>query len=1127
MKTLSVVTVLCGLITFCGAGSPWHSAFAQDAPSNQTVHKPFPRNRVRDFYFRQAEQALQSEQPIPELLPQFPGLDGGFFGHWGQNSEESSIDNTLASVDSGNVICNLIHHFGARTQKGVVVQLQSDPTPVNVVFDAERLTFVDSWKSGFLSWGSGRFGIMGGATAAGQRWLNMADCRWILPEGASTQYLGYHRHGRNVVFRYRIGTATVLDRLWLRDDHLVRSLQVDGQLPKQAQLVLLSSVDAGAKSENRDGVVIATANSGGQPVRAQMAADSNATLIAGEGSISFRFAGASERPVHVVLDSKSADAPSTAVGKAATPKELTLPGPGQWTNRTVTTVGQRGSEEDAFAIDTLTIPYVDANPFGTPMRLAGVGVMPDRRIVVSTLQGDVWMISGADGDLSQLRWQRYAAGLYQPLGLVIQNGNVILVGKDQLTRLHDQNDDGEADYYECVTNRYPTTGGHDFATDLHQDQDGRLYWAVGSGDYGLARLEPGSQPESLGNGLRNSNGVGVSPDGNVVLASVQEGSWTAATAIFDTLNGNFYGHGGPRDGHGRQGYDMPLCFLPRGIDNSAGGITFLPDDDRLGPLSGQILGSSYGYCNSYVILREVVNGKAQGGIVPLPGEYLSGACRYAFNPHDGCIYVAGTEGWQSYATENGCLHRLRYTHKPLPLPTKVEARQNGLLVHLNEDVDPSSVQLKNVFCQQWNYLYSGAYGSPEYSAKDPARQGHDHVPVESVHLLPDRRTVFLEIPQLHPVMQFHLHLKLRSPDGRDIVPDAYLSIYELGSAFEQFPGYQLIAKRPWPEFPLAEKFEQDPRLVQQDSFGTNFGWVASARRLTLNAVPGLQYEPRQLRVAPGSRVSLTFHNADPSMPHNVVVLKADKVDEFGSKAMVLASNPRAIATHYVPDDPAEICFSPILNPGDQYTVYFEAPQEAGEYRFLCTYPGHWRVMQGSLYVIPDDQPLPEPDPSLITRRFIRQWTTADLADAADDLSRASRRNGEQLFAIGGCNKCHRMGTDGATIGPDLSKVHERFKGRKLLQQIVEPSSEINKQYQTWVALLHDGTVVTGLMVDQNEQQIVLLPNPLKPDEKVTLGRNQIEELDAATQSTMPNGLLMTFTQQEILDLLKYIETGAP
>lgn len=1081
------------------------------AQQSQTVHAPFPENRVRDFYFRQAEQQLLSGQPVPELLPQFPGLDGGAFGHWGQNPAEASVDNTLNDVDSGNVICSRIRHFGKNTQKGVAVRLSGGDNGISVVFDPLQLSFIDSWQGGFVSRGAGRFGVHDGASAVGRQLVNFEASRWNLPEATTSRYVGFYRNGENVVFSYQIGAATIYDRMWMQDDILVRSIQIDGTLPTATSLVVMK---VPGESSNQP-----------SPKLIGSYAKDVIQLHENDSLLNLKFADlATDVTVHVAFGKTSTDFDRRLTeGQQHAPRSMTTGGRAQWAQKTVTTVGTRGDNDSAFAIDTLTIPFAAENPFGTPMRLAGVGSLPNGRMVVSTLLGDVWMVTGVNDDLQHLTWQRIAAGLYQPLGLVIQDGKVVLGGNDQVTRLHDFNGDGEADFYECVTNEYPTTGGHDFATSLQQDNQGRLYWATASGDFGVAQLATGTRPVSLGNGLRNSNGIGVSADGSIVLATVQEGSWTPATAIFNVRNGSFHGHNGPRQGHGEFGYDLPQCFVPRGIDNSAGEIFFLPNDDRLGPLSGKVIGSSYGYCNHYLLLREEIGDVVQGGIVPLPGEFNSGACRLHFNSHDGYVYVAGTEGWQSYGRENGCLQRLRFTGKPLYLPTRIETRENGIIVHCNTNIDAASVTKENVFCQQWNYLFSGAYGSPEYSVKQEGRQGHDYVPVRSVRLLPDGKSVFLEIPQLHPVMQFHVHMKLKSADGVSFTPDAYTSIYEMGPAFTEFPDYKLIAKRLWPGFPKAEKYEQDPRLVEQDGFGTNFGWVSQATRLTLNAVTGLQYEPRRMRIAPGTRVALTFHNTDPGMPHNVVVVKADQVESFSDQAMMLASNPRAIATHYVPQDPAEICFSPILNPGDQYTVYFEAPKETGRYRFLCTYPGHSKVMRGSLYVLPDDQPLPEPSDDEQDRKFIKRWSLADFASESDDLAGRSVSRGETVFTIAGCIKCHKVGDKGTTLGPELTDIQKQFKGSQLLRQILEPSTEINKQYQTWIAVTEDGTVKSGLAPEQDDSTITLLPNPLRPTESIVLQKAELDELIASKQSTMPEGLLMTFTKDEILDLLAFLQ----
>jgi putative heme-binding domain-containing protein len=91
--------------------------------------------------------------------------------------------------------------------------------------------------------------------------------------------------------------------------------------------------------------------------------------------------------------------------------------------------------------------------------------------------------------------------------------------------------------------------------------------------------------------------------------------------------------------------------------------------------------------------------------------------------------------------------------------------------------------------------------------------------------------------------------------------------------------------------------------------------------------------------------------------------------------------------------------------------------------------------------------------------------------------------------------------------------------------MLEPSTEINKQYQTWVAAMNDGRVISGLMLEQNDTSITLLPNPLKPETKISIARADIEELEASNVSTMPMSLLITFTRDEILDLLAFVQAG--
>jgi len=1018
-------------------------------PERQQV-RPFPENRVRNFYRKQAQRQLDSGQPAQKSLPDFPGLDGGSFGHWGQNPESVNFDYSLNEVEVGSVVAQIAHHFGTSTPKAVAVIIGDDKQHT-ALFDPSQLTFVDAWQGG-VTWGHSRFGLFSGIRPAGKRLVDLSKSKWVVPPDTPTVYLGLYRNAERAVFVYKIGDATVYDHAWLKNGKFTRSLSIKGKLPAGAHL---------------------------------------------------------EGPFASPFDNGETKALATAA-------------PARWADRQVTTRGVLGDGDGPYVIDTLTIPYGKQNPFNTPMRIGGVGFLADGRAAVCTLMGDVWLVEGVDDNLDQLRWTRFAAGLNQPLGLVVQDGKILVAGRDQITRLHDLNNDNEADFYECVSNQFETGTGHDFLTNLiSDDQDSLYFFSPGTG---AAKLPAGSRKvKTLATGLRNSNGMGVSPDGKIVLATSQEGTWTPVTGIFEVHEGSYHGFHGPRKEAGKYGYHLPLCFAPRGVDNSAGALTFTPADDRFGPLANKILGTSFGNCTTYLVLREHFDNHSQGGIVPLPGEFLSGAHRLAFNPRDGQLYVAGTAGWQSYAQQGGSLQRVRYVGGQLSLPTSVESHENGLLVRFNCDLDPQSVDMKNIFCQQWNYLYSKAYGSAEYSVRNPGRRGHDPVPVRSVHRLDDGRSVFVEIPHLHPVMQFHLHMRLKTAEGKSFSPDVYYSLFHLREPFTNFPGYSPIArKKHYPDFPIAEEYPRDPRLVAQETLGKSLGVTA----LEIAAVPGLRFQPRRLRVPPGKRVSLTIKNTDISMPHNLVLVTPDRLDPIGEGAMLLASDPRAIAKHYVPDDPGVIAFSPILWPKEQYTIYFDSPKEKGVYPFACSFPGHWRVMRGVLYVVDEGETLPEEsEPQTPEREFVKEWKIEDLASDAGQLANRSFNRGSEMFHVAGCIKCHKINCVGSAIGPDLTETHKRFQGVKLLEQILTPSSEIHKEYQSYVIITDAGKSLVGLLVKEDDKAYHLLPNPLLPEQITIIPKDEIDEIIPSKLSTMPEGLLMTLTRDEILDLLAFIEAS--
>jgi putative heme-binding domain-containing protein len=169
--------------------------------------------------------------------------------------------------------------------------------------------------------------------------------------------------------------------------------------------------------------------------------------------------------------------------------------------------------------------------------------------------------------------------------------------------------------------------------------------------------------------------------------------------------------------------------------------------------------------------------------------------------------------------------------------------------------------------------------------------------------------------------------------------------------------------------------------------------------------------------------------------------------------------------------------------------------------------------------------LPLASPNAPSRTFVRDWKTADLLPALDQVS-AGRDfdKGKQTFASAQCIACHRFGSDGGSVGPDLTAITSRFTRRDILESILDPSKVVSEQYQNTTIFKKDGDDVTGRLVQETDQKLVLVTNPLT-QEQVEVRKSQVASMAPSKVSPMPDGLLSTFSKNEILDLLAYIESG--
>ena len=475
-------------------------------------------------------------------------------------------------------------------------------------------------------------------------------------------------------------------------------------------------------------------------------------------------------------------------------------GPKLW-GEPVVTAGSLGEDDgSAYVVDTIAIPF--DNPYGSRMRTGGFDFFSDGRAAITTWNGDVWLVDGIDGDLDEVRWTRHATGMFDPLGLRIVDDVIYVHGRDGITRLHDRDGNGEADFYECFNHDVMITSSfHEFAFDLQTDRAGNFYVSKGGpvkpGGRGFDEIVPhhgtilriskdGGSLDVIATGLRAPNGIGVSPDG-VVTSGDNEGSWIPRCRLNWITEPGYYG--GVRDTAHMQDVpdrpDLPLCWMPMEIDNSSGSQVWVTSD-KWGDLQGRLLHLSYGTCGLYLVLEEEVSGQVQGGVVRFPVSFSSSAMRARFHPVDQQLYIVGLQGWQTSAAREGGFHRVRYTGKPMRMPTALKTCDRGVYLTFDAPLDAEVAADPDSYgVEVWNYVYSKNYGSPEVSPAHPERkvergkQNRDELAVHSVVLSADGRTVFLEIPSIQPVMQMRISYNLDDASGELVKGEVHNTIHAL------------------------------------------------------------------------------------------------------------------------------------------------------------------------------------------------------------------------------------------------------------------------------------------------------------------------------------------------------------
>ncbi|MEZ6067511.1 MAG: GDSL-type esterase/lipase family protein [Planctomycetaceae bacterium] len=290
----------------------------------------------------------------------------------------------------------------------------------------------------------------------------------------------------------------------------------------------------------------------------------------------------------------------------------------------------------------------------------------------------------------------------------------------------------------------------------------------------------------------------------------------------------------------------------------------------------------------------------------------------------------------------------------------------------------------------------------------------------------------------------------------------------------------------------------------------------------------MKFTIEQFTAQPGQPVKLAFRNPD-ATDHNLLIVHPGSLAEVGMAANEMAKDPKNANSDFHPADKAALIIeaAPMIGPTRKSQIHvlrFNAPAEPGLYPFVCTFPGHWVIMNGTMVVAGNDA---EAQAMLAAAKptIVREWSLADFADFELPLGEESIIRGMQAYAKANCNQCHLHAGHGVGLGPDLTKIGERFQGEMLLRQILEPSQEINKQYQTWQFITTEGQVVSGIIKEEGEREVQVMTNLLLPDQLTKLQQREIEVRRPSAVSSMPMGMVNVLTKQEVLDLVAFLQAG--
>ncbi len=428
-------------------------------------------------------------------------------------------------------------------------------------------------------------------------------------------------------------------------------------------------------------------------------------------------------------------------------------------------------------------------PDGLTAEVGGMDFMPDGKLIACFHRGEV-MTYDPEGK----QWKVFARGLHDPLGIEVLNEQEVLVmQRPELTRLVDADQDGQAEEYLTVTDDYGMSGNyHEFAFGPAADGQGNYFislncasngagiWDELRGTYDslgrqgrmyscvpyrgwVVKITPDGKITPWASGFRSPDGIGFDLQGDLFVTDNQ-GDWLGTSKLYHVSPNQFYGH--PSSLVWRKGWDQNPLNVPVGtldsmrrkaavlfphniMANSPTQPVVIPESIQFGPFAGQLLVGEMDFPRVMRIMLEKVKGQYQGACVDfLDSTGLSiGNHRMAFAP-DGSLWIGKTA--YAWVGDKG-IQRVVY-NGGIPMEVKqMNVTPTGFNLTFTRPVDPQlAARAENYTFQRYYYEYHQAYGSKQFDVQP--------VPVEQVDVSDDGKTVSLRLAEMKPGYVYDLQI---------------------------------------------------------------------------------------------------------------------------------------------------------------------------------------------------------------------------------------------------------------------------------------------------------------------------------------------------------------------------------